>query len=193
MSIKVANDTNNGSATLKSANVPGDVNISMPSFSTELAPRMQLMTAQNSTSGTSIDFTGIPSWAKKITVMFNVVSTSGASYPRVQLGSTTIATTGYSSNSNTMANTSTNLILNSTSGFDMYIGNASSVITGTLQFNLLGINLWVANGIINTLATAQVTVVGAVTLSSTLDRIRITTVNGTDTFDAGQIGVLYEG
>ncbi len=36
-------------------------------------------TAQNSTSGTSIDFTGIPGWTKKITVMLNAVSQSGTS------------------------------------------------------------------------------------------------------------------
>jgi hypothetical protein len=33
---------------------------------------------------------------------------------------------------------------------------------------------------------------GSVTLSGTLDRVRITTVNGTDTFDAGTINILYE-
>ena len=38
-----------------------------------------LMTAQNTTSGTSIDFTGIPSWVKRITVMFQGVSTTGSS------------------------------------------------------------------------------------------------------------------
>ena len=29
-------------------------------------------------------------------------------------------------------------------------------------------------------------------LAGTLDRVRITTVNGTDTFDAGSINILYE-
>jgi hypothetical protein len=33
---------------------------------------------------------------------------------------------------------------------------------------------------------------GSKTLSGTLDRVRITTVNGTDTFDAGSINILYE-
>ena len=33
--------------------------------------RIVRSTAQNSTSGTSIDFTGIPAWVEKITVMFN--------------------------------------------------------------------------------------------------------------------------
>jgi hypothetical protein len=33
---------------------------------------------------------------------------------------------------------------------------------------------------------------GFVPLSGTLDRVRITTANGTDTFDAGSINILYE-
>jgi hypothetical protein len=32
-----------------------------------------------------------------------------------------------------------------------------------------------------------------VSLSGTLDRIRLTTVNGSDTFDAGSINIIYEG
>ena len=44
-------------------------------------------TAVASTSGTSIDFTGIPSWVKRITVMFNGVSTSGTSFKQIQIGS----------------------------------------------------------------------------------------------------------
>lgn len=36
-------------------------------------------TAQNTTSGTTSDFTGIPSWAKKIIVMINGISTSAVS------------------------------------------------------------------------------------------------------------------
>jgi hypothetical protein len=33
---------------------------------------------------------------------------------------------------------------------------------------------------------------GGVALGGALDRVRITTVNGTDTFDAGSINILYE-
>ena len=47
---------------------------------------LQRGTAVASTSGTSVDFTSIPSWVKRITVMFNGVSTSGTSNPLVQLG-----------------------------------------------------------------------------------------------------------
>ena len=33
---------------------------------------------------------------------------------------------------------------------------------------------------------------GELKLAGALDRVRITTVNGTDTFDAGSINILYE-
>lgn len=99
MSIKINNDTANGSSTLQPSNTAtGDVVHTLPEFTTELAPRMQLGTAVASTSGTSIDFTGIPSWAKKITVMFSGVSTSGTSVIQIQLGSGSVQTSGYASN-----------------------------------------------------------------------------------------------
>jgi hypothetical protein len=54
-------------------------------------------TAQASTSGTSINFTDIPSWVKRITVMFNGVSTSGTSIRQAQLGAGSVTTSGYTS------------------------------------------------------------------------------------------------
>lgn len=195
MSIKIANDTANGSATLQPSNTAtGDVVHTLPAFSTELSPRMQLMTAQNSTSGTSIDFTGIPSWAKKITVMFNGVSTSGTSVVQVQLGSTVIQNTGYS----TMAGYGSSAGQYSTLTTGFPIDGTNSATASNNRFGLLLLcnlttNVWCettniySSGVTNNFGS------GCVTLSGTLDRIRITTVNGTDTFDAGQINVLYEG
>ena len=52
-------------------------------------------TAVASTSGTSIDFTGIPSWVKRVTVMFSGVSTNGASLPQIQIGAGSVQTSGY--------------------------------------------------------------------------------------------------
>lgn len=196
MSVKIANDTANGNVILKGQNVAGDKTITMPNLDCELAPRMQLMTAQNSTSGTSIDFTGIPSWAKKITVMFNGVSTSGASVVQIQLGdSGGIENTGYLGGGVGCANASTPGITNNSSGFlTSNAGASTQVRHGSIFLNNITLNTWTSNC---NLGLSDSVVVqwgsGSVTLSGTLDRIRVTTVNGTDTFDAGQIGVLYEG
>ena len=76
-------------------------------------------TSVASTSGTSIDFTSIPSWVKRITVMFDGVSTNGTSNLQVQIGdSGGIENTGYTAAASGVAN-SGNLVTaaSSTSGF----------------------------------------------------------------------------
>lgn len=194
MSVKITNDANNGTTRLKGAEVAGDYVVTTPAFSTELAPRMQLMTAQNSTSGTSIDFTGIPSWAKKITVMFNGVSTNGSSPIQIQLGTSGgIVGTGYNGSS-TQFTTTTLSSAAYTTGFAYKISGATGTYGGNTNIlNLTG-NVFSTNGNIgNSLGDYGCLTGGTVALSGILDRIRVTTVNGTDTFDAGQISVMYEG
>ena len=157
--------------------------------------RMVLGTAQASTSGTSIDFTSIPSWVKRVTVMFSGVSTNGTSAPRVQIGAGSVDTTGYLGSSSVIA--SGVLATLFTNGFDFTDNGAQTaafVRHGSLVLSTLGSNIWTANGTISNSDAGRVFVLaGAKTLSGTLDRIRITTVNGTDTFDAGSINILYEG
>jgi hypothetical protein len=147
-------------------------------------------TAQASTSGTSIDFTGIPSWVKRITVMFNGVSTNGTSNLLVQIGSTSFTTSGYLGSSSDGPSLTATLF---TSGFGIRTGSAAAVVHGTVVISIVTGNTWVAAG---TLArsdgAAFISTAGTITLSGTLDRLRITTVNGTDAFDAGSINILYE-
>ena len=150
-------------------------------------------TAVASTSGTSIDFTSIPSWVKRITVMFNGVSTNGTSNYLVQLGTSSGPTTsGYVGSASVV--TTGVATSNITTGFGVYNNlGAATVISGALTITTLGSNAWVAFGVsaINT-AIGTMPTGGAVTLGGTLDRVRITTVNGTDTFDAGSINILFE-
>jgi hypothetical protein len=147
-------------------------------------------TSQASTSGTSIDFTGIPSWVKRITVMFNGVSTNGTSNLLVQIGSTSFTTSGYLGSSADGPSLTATLF---TSGFGIRTGSAAAVVHGTVVISIVTGNTWVAAG---TLArsdgAAFISTAGTITLSGTLDRLRITTVNGTDAFDAGSINILYE-
>ncbi len=150
-------------------------------------------TAVASTSGTSIDFTGIPSTAKRITVMFNSVSTNGTSAVIVQLGSTTFTTSGYVGAIVTTINTvSATVSLNS--GFMVGASmSAASAIMGTLVCSQLIGNSWNGTGILGRGNEARVeSVGGSITVGGVVDRVRITTVNGTDTFDAGSINILWE-
>lgn len=149
-------------------------------------------TSVASTSGTSIDFTGIPSWAKRITVMFNGVSTNGTSSYLVQLGdSGGIETTGYVS-TGTGGTGAAGGTVSSTAGYIVRGLSASAITSGQMVITLLGSNQWCSSHVLTFDSTAMQLGAGSKTLSDTLDRIRITTVNGTDTFDAGSINILYE-
>jgi len=149
-------------------------------------------TVQNTTSGTSITFTGIPAGVKRITLIFNNVSTSGSSLVQVQLGAGSIQTTGYNGATASFASATPVSSTQTTGFFTSSGGSASDNRNGTFIFTYLGTgNIWIANGQFSvgayfTFGTGQVA------LSGTLDRLTITTVNGTDTFDNGSVNIIYE-
>jgi hypothetical protein len=151
---------------------------------------LTLATAVASTSGTSIDFTSIPSWVKRITVMFSGVSTNGSSNLLIQLGASSVTTSGYLGSANSGG---TQVLY--TTGFGVRLSDISSaVIHGNVALTLVSGNSWVAAGVLSRSDAAAVgTTSGSIALGGTLDRVRITTVNGTDTFDAGTINIMYEG
>lgn len=151
-------------------------------------------TAVATTSGTSIDFTGIPSWVKRITVMLSGVSLSGTSSLLIQIGAGSITATGYAAVGNAFNQASGTAGVNSTSGFPMYIALAAGAALGHMIITNVSSNIWLSShsGTAGTATTSSITGGGNVTLSGALDRVRITTVNGTDTFDAGSVNILYE-
>ena len=149
-------------------------------------------TAVAPTSGTSIDFTSIPSWVKKITVMFNDISTNGSSIIQAQIGSGSVTNTGYLSNTTTSSSNAS-----STTGFvTTYTMAANFGVIGTMTISLITGSTYIASGSIGLTASGTVlntgSMFGNVALGGVLDRVRITTVGGTDTFDAGSINILYE-
>lgn len=144
-------------------------------------------------SGTAVDFTGIPSWAKRVTVMFASVSTTGTVDVIVQLGSSTIQTSGYVAQS--WAGGSGNVGRTITAGFPIDSGSEGSTDSrhGALVLvNMTG-NVWVGFGNVGRGVSDAVNALsGSVALSGALDRLRITTSTGTQTFDAGTINIMYE-
>ena len=157
-------------------------------------PQLVSGTAVATTSGTSVTFSSIPSWVKRITVMLNSISVNSSGLPLIRIGSGSIDATGYTgttvrlvSGGNAPANLST--------GFPVADGSAASQnwIGNFVLTNLSG-NIWTANGMFGGSDAARASIVAGVkTLSSTLDRIQLTTDTGTDTFDAGSVNILYEG
>ena len=147
-------------------------------------------TSVASTSGTSIDFTGIPSYVKRITVMFSGVSTNGTSLVIVQLGTGGVPTTsgyqGATNQSSSYAQVTTGLGTNNNSG-------AADTRTGLITITNISSNTWVSSAVVflNSSAVGG-GAAGVISLGGILNLVRITTVNGTDTFDAGSVNILYE-
>jgi len=155
---------------------------------------MPVLGTSQSASGTSVDFTSIPSWAKRITVMFADLSLNGTAHALIQLGdSGGIENTGYVSSSTYLSGGVSSSSVFSTGGIVLYDGTPANALTGSVVFTKLSGNRWVATGLYNFSSSTGVNgfTAGDKTLSDTLDRIRITNT-ASDTFDAGSINILYE-
>jgi hypothetical protein len=150
-------------------------------------------TAQSAT-GTSVDFTDIPNWVKRITVMFNGISLSGTSNFVVQLGTVEgVDTSSYLGACNTF-NTSPSAT-NYSTGFLLTEDTAGATwaLHGLMTITKVSDNIWAESHSVGITGIAGVSAGGGTkTLSSTLNQIRVTSGNGTDTFDAGTINILYE-
>ena len=192
-SLVLTGDTS-GQVTLAAAAVAGSNTITVQAATGTMSVNT-LATAVASTSGTSIDFTALPSWIKRITVMLSGVSTNSTSSKLVQLGtgSTVFTTTGYVSTGTILTNGAAISSVGQTVGFHLYSNAAADEISGQFVITNVTGNLWVASYSASMNTTSTGVGGGRVSLGSTLTAVRITTVNGTDTFDAGTINILYEG
>jgi hypothetical protein len=198
--MAVTLNASTSSGFIQTADTSGELNLQsngttkLSVLSTGVSGVITSGTAVASTSGTSIDFTSIPSWVKRITVMFNRVSTSGTSNILIQIGSGSVTTSGYSSSA-TFA-TASLVSATSTAGL-LVTGNLAggSETNGNIMLCLQSSNTWVNSGTVSIVPSTGTQFCGGVspTLGGALDRVRITTVGGTDTFDAGSINILYEG
>jgi hypothetical protein len=194
-SVVISGDTS-GAITVSAPAVSGTNTLTLQA-GTGTNSMNTLATAVASTSGTSIDFTGLPSWVKRITVMFSGVSSNGTSNWLIQLGDAGgIENTGYFSSMLGVNPTPTTSVEINTTGF--LAGDPSvtaDLLYGSVVLSLVGSNAWVSAGNVTRdgVTDSFFSVAGGKTLSDTLTQVRITTVNGTDTFDAGTINILYEG
>jgi hypothetical protein len=200
------------SSVVISGDTSGTVSIAAPAVAGSNTLTLQAATATNSvntlstvnaggtnpfpSSGgpTSVDFTLLPSWVKKITVMFSGVSLSSTANFLLQVGTGgTPTSTGYASSSIGVATAGAPAVT-STSGYIFYAAGAAGTFSGIITIANITGNTWVANGVLaQTTGTAVNTIGGGtVTLGGVMNILRITTTS-TDTFDAGSINILYEG
>ena len=201
MSLKL-NSSGGGSVTLQEPSTATNGTLTLPAGTgtvavNGLSSNIVSGTAVASTSGTSIDFTGIPSWVKRVTVIFNGVSTNGTSDVIVQLGTTSgFTTSGYLGASMTFVGANNPGSTALTSGFLVRLGGAATATAvrhGTVVLNLLGSNIW--SGAVNVGLSDVIymaSAAGTISLADVLTQVRITTVGGANTFDAGSINILYE-
>lgn len=185
-SVVISGDTS-GTVTVAAPAVAGSNTLTLQAATATNAVNT-LATAVASTSGTYIDFTGLPSWIKKITVMFSGVSLSGTANILVQIGAGSVTSSGY-----TAGSISGSTYVSSTAGFIVANNTAAAdLLSGIVLLTNITGNTWVSSGNINRPAAAVLPSAGNVALSGTLDRVRITST-GADTFDAGTVNILYEG
>jgi hypothetical protein len=188
------------SETLIGTPAPGNIEYNGQFFGTDSnASRAQLQRIVQGTvvtaSGTSVDFTSLPAWIKRITVMLQGITTNGSSPPIMRLGTSGgFVTSGYASGgiytgATTGSGNRTDSLLISGNAFD-----ASATLHGHAVLTNISGNAWVQSFVLGQSNSAYAVMGGgSITLSGTLTQVRITTANGTDTFDAGTINILYEG
>ena len=144
-------------------------------------------------SGSSVDFTGIPSWVKRITVTMTDISFAAGGNARIRLGTSSgLVSTGYTTTNTVLQATPAVSLGSITDGLaSVPTSAAATVVTG--QFIIVNItgNTWQSSGFVSRLAdNITVMTTGYIALSGTLDRLSL--VATTSTFDAGTINILYE-
>lgn len=197
MSSVVLNGDTSGSGTITVPAVAGSFTATIGSATGTHYP-FTASTAVTPGSVTSVDFTPIPSWVKRITVMFKGLSFSASAQLAIQIGSGSVTTSGYAGSAAVFTGAG---VANAsyTAGFAAE-GSSASLTSATLRHGLMiltledaSTNTWVASG--NSLHSGTTTMGvggGSIALSGVLDRVRITTIAGTATVTAGSINILYE-
>jgi hypothetical protein len=154
----------------------------------QLAQPFTIGTTQLTTSGTTIDFTGIPSWVKRITVMLKRVKFTSSSNFLIQIGSGSVTTTGYISDAWTANSANTN----STAGFLISAVRLTvAEFTGNVLICTHGSDTWVESHSVGGVGSYSSIGGGSITLGGSLDRVRLTSVTP-DTFSGGSVNILYE-
>jgi hypothetical protein len=145
------------------------------------------------TSGTAFDFTSIPSWVKRITVMMYEVSTNGGSNLLVQLGTSGgIVSSGYLSTNAWFNNTTLGNGTDTTGMFASVTPSSSGLMSGIFTLTTLGSNIWVSTSITKQSTNQSCVCASSITLGGTLTQLRFTSIGGTNTFDNGSVNIFYE-
>lgn len=180
----------------------GDVPFSTDGTTFAATQKIVRGTSQATTSGTAVGFTGIPSWVKRITLLLNEVSTNGTTGLMAQIGSGSYTTSGYSNGYTMFAPAAgTSAVGGTTTATGFAIGGlatTASTLSAVLILNNITGNVWSyfsiggRSGGTTAQNGQQTNIYSPITLGGALDRIQITSVATTETFDAGSVNIFYE-
>jgi len=142
-------------------------------------------TVSTTTGGTTIEFTGIPSWATEITLHIQGLSTNGTSAYIAQIGTSGgFVTTGYEAFGINMTGGSI-AGASQTGGVPLLsTAVAANAYSGHVTFKKMTGNIWTAVGGVGSGSTVGGSGWGSIDAGGTVDRIRWTTAGGANTVDA---------
>ena len=149
---------------------------------------------QDTVSGTQFDFTGVPAWVRKITVLVNAVSLTAGDIPIIQLGTIGgFVVTGYLSSIGSISSGGSASRMTSTAGF--VVGNTAASEAGTVVLELYragATNTWIAS-VSGARSTGEAFAGGggSLALGAALTQVRLTRT-GASTFDGGSVSLIWE-
>ncbi len=153
-----------------------------------------LDTLQTVSAVAQIDFTPIPAWVKRITIMFSGVSTNGTNFIDIQIGDAGgLETTGYVGTQSNIIGGNTGANNYGEDAFELRYVGTPYLVTGTFTLTLMNAatNLWVGTGVHGAETGIATTFfsAGRKALSETLDRLRISAGGNSIT---GSFNIMYE-
>jgi hypothetical protein len=150
-------------------------------------------------SGANIDFTDIPDWATRVTIVYAGVSTNAAaaSILSVRVGTEDgVVATGYAGAATTNGASSVVTLQGTASWGFITQGNAPaapSLLHGVAELVKGNGNTWSFTSKLGRSDGANMYMgAGSIALAKPLTSVRLTTTVGTDVYDAGEFTVYYE-
>jgi hypothetical protein len=144
-------------------------------------------------SGPTVSFTGIPSWAKRITVLLSAITTVASGTPAIRAGAGSYEATGYESiNSNIQTSTAASSASVNTSWDLVTAGNSTYTYTGNIVITKVTGTTYTICSQLRFNTTLSTFTTGYKTFSGNISQLQLCMSTGTDTFNGGTINVMYE-